>query len=74
MHASCVPLPLPLIHTPHREVDMPDDAFTDGASAKIEDRKLTIRIARRDPQGPAMEVGDSLCWGVLQIICHSRHT
>jgi hypothetical protein len=38
---------------------MPEDSFTNDASAKIEDRKLIIRIARRDPQGPAMEVGDS---------------
>ncbi len=36
---------------------MPEDAFTDDASAKIEDRKLIIRVARRDPQGPAMQVG-----------------
>lgn len=52
---------------------MPDDAFTDDASAKIDDRKLTIRIARRDPQGPAMEVVDSPCRVVFQISCHWKH-
>jgi HSP20 family molecular chaperone IbpA len=40
----------------HREVDLPDDAFTDDVSAKVDQHKLTITIARRDPEGPAMQV------------------
>lgn len=42
-----------------REVDLPDDVFTDDVSAKVDQRKLTITIARRDPEGPAMQVSDS---------------
>lgn len=38
-----------------QEVDLPEDVFTDDASAKVDQHKLTIRIARRDPEGPAMQ-------------------
>eukprot|EP00882_Tetradesmus_deserticola_P026087 GHRQ01028710.1.p1 GENE.GHRQ01028710.1~~GHRQ01028710.1.p1 ORF type:complete len:369 (+),score=160.21 GHRQ01028710.1:230-1336(+) len=37
------------------DVDLPEDAFTDEIKAKLENRKLQVRIARRDPEGPAMQ-------------------
>eukprot|EP00882_Tetradesmus_deserticola_P010339 GHRQ01010922.1.p3 GENE.GHRQ01010922.1~~GHRQ01010922.1.p3 ORF type:complete len:194 (+),score=49.42 GHRQ01010922.1:230-811(+) len=37
------------------DVDLPEDAFTDEIKAKLENRKLQVRIARRDPAGPAMQ-------------------
>jgi hypothetical protein len=40
-----------------RDVDLPSDAFTDDITAKVEGGQLTITIARRDPEGPAMQVG-----------------
>lgn len=48
-----------------REVALPEDAFTDDASAKLAGRKLVVRIARRDPDGPAMQVCGGTgrrCW------------
>ncbi|KAF6253553.1 hypothetical protein COO60DRAFT_1463124 [Scenedesmus sp. NREL 46B-D3] len=38
------------------DVDLPADAFTDDISAKLDNRKLQVRIARRDPEGPAMQM------------------
>lgn len=35
--------------------DLPEDAFTDDAHAKLENGKLHVRIGRRDPNGPAMQ-------------------
>lgn len=38
------------------DIDLPEDAFTDDISARLDNRKLHVRIARRDPEGPAMQV------------------
>ncbi|WIA08105.1 hypothetical protein OEZ85_007567 [Tetradesmus obliquus] len=37
------------------DIDLPEDAFTDDISARLDNRKLHVRIARRDPEGPAMQ-------------------
>jgi hypothetical protein len=63
--------PRPRARAPHhtrslnREVDLPDDAFTDDASAAVHGQRLTVTIPRRDPLGPAMQVrarARVLCW------------
>jgi HSP20 family molecular chaperone IbpA len=38
------------------DVDLPEDAFTDDIKARLDNHKLQVRIARRDPEGPAMQV------------------
>lgn len=37
-------------------MDLPEDAFTDGASAHADAHQLVVIVPRRDPEGPAMQV------------------
>jgi hypothetical protein len=75
---SCTLLTLPcslrLSHLFCREVDLPEDAFTDDVSAKVDQRKLTITIARRDPEGPAMQVSEFTAVKPVLFAAHGTHS